>query len=666
MGVASSPGPQRPYPARRSIRFTFAAIVTVPVVCLVVLWGVAVSIAPGGAVVRRSLFSHSHSNLTEVALYVGAGLIVVLAAVILMGSFARRLSRDMSGLEATARQLAREQLPKTMESLRVEADQAESDDSLERPRVKTTEIASVAAAIAGLRHTAVAAAAEGVSLRNGVAQVFVSLARRNQSLLQRQLRLIDALEQKAADPAALADLFSLDHLTTRMRRHAENLIILSGAAPGRTWSEPVPVIDVVRGALAEVEDYQRIRVITRTQDAVTGAAVADMIHLLAELIENAALFSPSGTRVEVRAERVANGFAIEVEDRGLGIQPGVLSEINRQLVNPPDFALADPDRLGLFVVGKLAARHGIRVSLNPSPYGGTTAVALIPHSIVLPAAGTVAAALQEAAAIGRPAELARGSGDSLALMGRHASGPSPAIATAEQPAARTDSADGFPTAGRRSSFLTPGHLDSSLNPGSFDSSRSLDSLDSLDSSGSSGSAASPGSSFTPGNLGSAASSGRSFTPGDLGSSLGAGGRDAPVSPDSLPGRLSPARPEAPVSPDSLPGSLSRPGGPDAPARSLPARTPAAGTYRGLPRRVRQANLSPHLKNSSPQDVHAAQAEPAPGPSGERSPERARDVVASFRTGWQRESQADTPDPQSETWPGSIEQQDSTAREGEET
>ena len=143
-----------------------------------------------------------------------------------------------------------------------------------------------------------------------------------------------------------------------MRRHAEGLIILSGAAPGRSWSEPVPVIDVIRGAVAEVEDYKRVTVLTRAEDAVAGLAAADMIHLLAELIENATLSSPSGTRVEVRAERVANGFAIEIDDRGLGIEAGQLRTINQQLAKPPDFDLANADQLGLFVVGKLAARHG--------------------------------------------------------------------------------------------------------------------------------------------------------------------------------------------------------------------------------------------------------------------------------------------------------------------
>ena len=230
----------------------------------------------------------------------------------------------------------------------------------------------------------------------------MSLARRNQSLLQRQLRLIDALEHKAPDSAALADLFALDHLTTRMRRHAESLAILSGAAPGRSWTEPVPIIDVIRAAMAEVEDYRRVTVLTTSEDAVAAPAVADMIHLLAELIENATMFSPSGTRVEVRAERVANGFAVEVDDRGLGIEPAQLAEINQQLAQPPDFDLANADRLGLFVGAKLAARHGVRVSLRQSPYGGTTAIVLMPTSIIVLVIG-VGVPGPERAARGSPA-----------------------------------------------------------------------------------------------------------------------------------------------------------------------------------------------------------------------------------------------------------------------
>jgi anti-sigma regulatory factor (Ser/Thr protein kinase) len=178
-----------------------------------------------------------------------------------------------------------------------------------------------------------------------------------------------------------------------MRRHAESLTILSGIAPGRSWAAPVPVIDVMRAAAAEVEDYTRVTVVSDSDEAVAAAAVTDTIHLLAELIENATLFSPSSTRVEVRAERVANGFAIEVEDRGLGIPADQLQALNAQLASPPDFDLADADRLGLFVASRLAARHGVHVSLTPSPYRGIKAVVVLPDAVVVsaPQRGTAGA-----------------------------------------------------------------------------------------------------------------------------------------------------------------------------------------------------------------------------------------------------------------------------------
>ena len=331
-----------------------------------------------------------------------------------------------------------------------------------RRRRRPPRSPAAAAAIASLGQRAAAATASESGLRDGLRQVFVSLAKRNQSLLQRQLRLIDTLEQKAADPAALADLFALDHLTTRMRRHAESLAILSGAAPGRSWREPVPAIDVIRAAIAEVEDYRRVSVLTAAEDAVVGPAVADMIHLLAELIENATLYSPSGTRVEIRAGRVANGFAVEIDDRGLGIEPDQLREINQQLASPPDFDLADADRLGLFVGGKLAAKHGVRVSLRPSPYGGTSAIALLPNSIVAPGVFSQAglrpdgepAGARPAAA--RTARLDLTGAAALALTGRRAAEPAeplPAAAAAACPPP-LDRASTCPAADRpRPAFL---------------------------------------------------------------------------------------------------------------------------------------------------------------------------------------------------------------------
>ena len=191
----------------------------------------------------------------------------------------------------------------------------------------------------------------------------------------------------SAPPATrplLGDLFRLDHLTTRMRRHAESLLILAGTTPGRGWRDPVPVVDVLQAAVAEVEDYVRVDVITESADAVAGTAVNDVIHLIAELVENATAFSPPNTRVEISGDVVGHGFAVEIEDRGLGIAPDELAAINEQLASPPEFDLASSDQLGLFVAGQLAARHGIRVSLRMSPYGGTTAIVLLPRQIIVP------------------------------------------------------------------------------------------------------------------------------------------------------------------------------------------------------------------------------------------------------------------------------------------
>jgi hypothetical protein len=206
---------------------------------------------------------------------------------------------------------------------------------------------------------------------------------RSQSLLHRQLAMLDSMERRTGEAKALADLFRLDHLTTRMRRHAEGLIILSGATPGRGWRDPVPVVDVLRASVAEVEDYVRVDVVSESQDLVAGNAVNDVIHLVAELIENATAFSPPNTRVEVRADRVGVGLVAEIEDRGLGLGADDIDDINRRLASPPEFDLADSEQLGLFVVGRLAARHHIKVSLRPSAYGGITAVVLLPFGVIV-------------------------------------------------------------------------------------------------------------------------------------------------------------------------------------------------------------------------------------------------------------------------------------------
>jgi anti-sigma regulatory factor (Ser/Thr protein kinase) len=178
-------------------------------------------------------------------------------------------------------------------------------------------------------------------------------------------------------------LFRIDHLATRMRRNAEGLLVLAGDQPGRTWTEPVPMVDVLRGSVAEVIDYARIRVACSSRVALQGHAVADVIHLIAELAENATTYSPPDSPVRIWGTEVVRGFAVEVEDRGLGIPAGMTARLNAALSDPPPFNPAESAHLGLYVAARLAQRHGVGITLSDSPYGGTTAIVLIPHGLIV-------------------------------------------------------------------------------------------------------------------------------------------------------------------------------------------------------------------------------------------------------------------------------------------
>ncbi|MEU6795180.1 nitrate- and nitrite sensing domain-containing protein [Nonomuraea wenchangensis] len=310
-----------------------------------------------------------------------AGLCLALVVVSIAFSLrmGNRLSKELGALRLAALEVAQERLPQVVAKLR-------TGETVELPELSvpstTTEIDDVGQAFSTVQQTAVEAAVGQAQLREGVRHVFRNLARRSQALLHRQRIQLQDMQHRATEPDALEDLFKLDHLTTRMRRHAEGLIILSGAIPGRGWSRPVPLLDVARGAAAEVEDYQRVTVEPMPAERLAGPVVGDVIHLIAELIENATVYSPDKTPVIVRGEKAARGFVFEVEDRGFGMSPEELAEYNERLASPPEFDLADSDRLGLFVVSRLAARHDIRVTLRGSPYGGTTAIVLIPEEHV--------------------------------------------------------------------------------------------------------------------------------------------------------------------------------------------------------------------------------------------------------------------------------------------
>lgn len=319
--------------------------------------------------------------LVRAGLVAVLGLIAVLVSIFVSFRVGRRLVRDLRVLRKEAHEASGVRLPSVLRRL---AAGEQVDVETETPRLEygRDEIGQVGQALSTLQRAAIEGAVKQADMRRGVGEVFVNLARRSQVLLHRQLTLLDTMERRTEDSDELADLFRLDHLTTRMRRHAEGLVILSGATPSRQWRKPVHLMDVVRAAVAEVEDYERVEVRRLPKLAVDGPAVADMTHLVAELLENATVFSPPHTGVQVQGERVANGVTLEIHDRGLGMAPDALLEANLRLAETPEFELSDTDRLGLFVVSRLAQRQGVRVSLQPSPYGGTTAVVLIPGLIL--------------------------------------------------------------------------------------------------------------------------------------------------------------------------------------------------------------------------------------------------------------------------------------------
>ncbi|NEA72058.1 sensor histidine kinase [Streptomyces sp. SID13588] len=309
------------------------------------------------------------------------GLLAVIVSLIVSVRIGRALVTELVELRNTALELARRKLPSAMRRLRA-GEEIDLDAEAPQGTHGADEIGQVGEALRTVHRAALTAAVERAELLSGVTGVFVNLARRSQVLVHRQLALLDSMERRTEDPGELEDLFRLDHLTTRMRRHAEGLIILSGAAPGRAWRRPVPLQNVVRAAVAEVEDYARVEVRRLPQAAVIGGAVADLTHLIAELVENATQFSPPHTKVRISGEQVGNGYVLEVEDRGLGMGGGALEEANRRIARAQALDLFDSDRLGLFVVSRLAARHDVKVSLRPSPYGGTTAVVLLPTALI--------------------------------------------------------------------------------------------------------------------------------------------------------------------------------------------------------------------------------------------------------------------------------------------
>ncbi|MFI7100547.1 nitrate- and nitrite sensing domain-containing protein [Streptomyces sp. NPDC050161] len=566
------------------------------------------------------------------------GFVALLVSLIVSFRIGRRHVKDLTRLRKAAHEVSGVRLPSVMRRL---AAGEQVDVETEAPRLEfgQDETGQVGQALNTLQRAAIEAAVKQADMRRGVSEVFVNLARRSQVLLHRQLTLLDAMERRTEDTDELADLFRLDHLTTRMRRHAEGLVILSGAAPSRQWRKPVQLMDVVRAAVAEVEDYERIEVRRLPRLAVDGPAVSDLTHLIAELLENATVFSPPHTAVQVVGERVANGFTVEIHDRGLGIAPDLLLDANLRLAETPEFELSDTDRLGLFVVSRLAQRQAVRVSLQPSPYGGTTAVVFIPGTI-----------LTESGPGGR--------GDRETARVEPAEGP-------DLPALEPVTGKlGAPSQmlGRRASRVPA--LD---GPVELEPPLGADELDRLDDED----ALFRGRSRGRGRRGAAAPTGPTPSPGiapvpHLAAAeqhQQAGDRTPGSGPAPLPRRRprppvlvsdhgrtvedgetrarsgGPARPE-PEPADRAPRAADEGGGrtpdgpaPDPQAGGPPRQRPPATTPGGLPRRVRQASLAPQLKADPAQQAEeerrAAQAD------DDRDAEAVRARMASLQRGWQR-------------------------------
>ncbi|WP_328908966.1 nitrate- and nitrite sensing domain-containing protein [Streptomyces sp. NBC_00234] len=591
------------------------------------------------------------------------GFLALLVSIFVSVRIGRELVRDLSRLRKDAHEVSGVRLPSVMRRLAA-GEQVDVETEAPHLQYERDEIGQVGQALNTLQRAAVEAAVKQADMRRGVSEVFVNLARRNQVLLHRQLTLLDAMERRTENSDELADLFRLDHLTTRMRRHAEGLVILSGAAPSRQWRKPIQLMDVVRAAVAEVEDYERIEVRRLPRIGVGGPAVADLTHLIAELLENATVFSPPHTAVQVHGERVANGFTLEIHDRGLGMAPEVLLDANLRLAETPDFELSDTDRLGLFVVSRLAQRQNVRVSLQRSPYGGTTAVVFIPAALLTDAPDTHGTGFR----LDRRAERAIGGGrpgiDAPAGAGSREDGVTD---SGTKEGGRSSVLSPVPTGLVGPSVLDgPVELEGPLDPLGFPQAPNrvdpeldpalapvLDGVSDLEDTESE-----RGGIFRARDVRRDADRDQHQQAADQ-----TGGREAdvrpmrPAGPVPLPRRKPPTLvadrgrrvDEAGRAHPTVTGADSLPSSPEAPAAG-----PVRETVGGLPRRVRQANLAPQLREES------AHRTPAHTPADavddlERDADEVRNRMASLQRGWQRGRRENAEDTagRGETAPGTT-------------
>ncbi|MBF6348324.1 MULTISPECIES: sensor histidine kinase [Nocardia] len=335
-------------------------------------------------VMQRAALDAAARTTTQ-SLLIGLAVLVVSAAafgisLVLANRFIHRLVR----LRDHTLALADERLPDMLDRLRA-GEEVDDTAATAKLHFGHDELGAVATAFEHAHAVAVTAAVTEARNREGVKSIFLNIAHRSQIVVHKQLEILDEAERREEDPAMLDVLFKLDHLATRERRNAENLIVLGGGKPGRQWRTPVPLVDLVRSAVGETQDYPRVRLARLPELRVAGSAVGDLIHLLAELVDNATSFSPPQSRVQVTGSVIGKGVAIEITDQGMGIPADSRDRLNEILQNPPDFEVASlqrDSRLGIFVVAQLAHRHGISVQLRESEYGGVRAVVIVPSALL--------------------------------------------------------------------------------------------------------------------------------------------------------------------------------------------------------------------------------------------------------------------------------------------